>query len=134
MIAITHVNYIVNLLPMQVAPGSEAAYLQETRDVEFYTAENSKIGMTGGGMVAYFIENRTIVNLDGLINSAEYFKAMKAGKAQAFLDKLPLNYVYGNEYVVEESDPYGQMLKNRLVEIGVIHGFDNFTLYHYIVQ
>ncbi len=99
--------------------------------MESFTEPGSKIGMTGGGLVGYFIEDRTVVNLDGLINSVEYFIAMQAGTAKAFLDELPLNYVYGNAYMLMESDPYREILSGRLIEIGLIHGYDDFILYRY---
>jgi hypothetical protein len=129
-----HVRYITNMVKMTVTPGSEEAYRTETSEVEDLTPVGAKIGMTGGGMVSYFIKDRTIVNMDGLINSAAYFNAMKNGTATQFLDAIPLDYVYGNEYVVLVSDPYGEILKNRLHKIGVIRGYDNFTLYQYVLN
>ena len=134
LIIYTHFTYLKNFIPMIVAPEKETAYLNEVHQVESLTPEGSMIGMTGGGMVAYFIQDRTIVNLDGLINSAAYFKAMKTGTARDFLDAIPLNYVYGNEYVVNESDPYNNILKDRLIKIGVIQGYENFTLYQYVIN
>ncbi len=126
-----HINYIDKLVPMIVPVEKQAEYLGETRSLQEFTEEGSLIGMTGGGSVAYFIENRTIVNLDGLINSAEYFHALKTGTAREFLDALPLDYVYGKEYVLLVSDPYNQVFVDRLEEIGVIRGPENFTLYRY---
>jgi hypothetical protein len=129
-----HISYILRLAPYRVPVENQADYLAEATEVEYYTDEGTLIGMTGGGLVAYFIENRTIVNLDGLINSTEYFEAMKTGTARDFLDKLPLNYVYGKPYVLQVSDPYNEIFKNRLVEIGFIRGFENFTLFKYQVN
>jgi hypothetical protein len=129
-----HFTYIRNLARWEVAAGHEADYLAEIRDVEFHTLPKTKIGMTGGGMVAYFIQDRTVVNLDGLINSPEYFNAMKSGKATMFLDAIPLNYVYGKPYVLLESDPYDEIFANRLEEIGFIRGYENFTLFRYRIN
>ncbi|MHC1740443.1 MAG: hypothetical protein AB9897_04960 [Anaerolineaceae bacterium] len=129
-----HGRFISKIVPMTVAAGNEQAYLAETKELEAFTNPGSKIGMTGGGMVAYFIQDRTIVNLDGLINSPEYFNAMKAGKATQFLDAIPLNYVYGNEYVIEKSDPYKDILKDRIKEIGIIRSVSNFRLYYYLIN
>jgi len=42
-------------------------YLVETEQIEKNTRPGSVIGMTGGGVTAYFIHDRTVVNLDGLI-------------------------------------------------------------------
>jgi hypothetical protein len=130
-LGVQHVNYVVTHYPLKVTPGRETAYLTEIRELEQRTAPNSKIGMTGGGQASYFIQGRTIVNLDGLINSVDYFKAMQSGTAQAFLDALPLNYVYGNSYILQSSNPYRDILSGRLIEIGVIKGYDNFVLYKY---
>ena len=59
---------------------------------------------------------------------------MKNGIATQFLDKIPLNYVFGKPYMLLESDPYGGILKNRLKEIGAIHGYEDFTLYEYVIK
>lgn len=129
-----HAQSLRGFVPYRIVESQKDAFLAETREVEFYTEPGSRIGMTGGGMVAYFIQGRTIVNLDGLINSKEYFDAMKAGTATDFLDQIPLNYVYGKPYMLLESDPYNRIFKDRLTEIGFIRGYENFTLFHYGVQ
>jgi hypothetical protein len=134
MILFYHQRYITSFVPIKVAPGKEEAYLGEIKQVELLTPKGSIIGMTGGGMVAYFIQDRTVVNLDGLINSVEYFHALKTGTATQFLDAIPLNFVYGNEYVVGESDPYSEILKNRIRKIGMIRGYESFTLYQYVID
>jgi hypothetical protein len=126
-----HINLLIYSFPVSVSAENEGAYLKEIKEVENFTERGSKIGMTGGGLVGYFIQDRTVVNLDGLINSNEYFSAMKAGTAKSFLDAIPLDYVYGQSYMLEESDPYKDILGGRLVKIGIIRGYDNFTLYHY---
>jgi hypothetical protein len=126
-----HYQFITRFAPMVVPEEKQAAYIAEVREVEFYTEPGSKIGMTGGGLMAYFIQDRTIVNLDGLISSVEYFNAMKSGRATQFLDEIPLNYVYGKPYMLLESDPYDSFLKDRLEEIGYIRGNEGFTLFRY---
>jgi hypothetical protein len=131
LIAVRHINHIRLTYPLVIPEVSREAFLTETREVETFTEPGSKIGMTGGGLVGYFIQDRTVVNLDGLINSLEYFTAMKSGTAQAFLDALPLDYVYGNPYMLKESDPYKDILGGRLIEIGLIRGYDDFILYRY---
>lgn len=129
-----HTRFLVNLAPQQVSPENSANYLASTRELEKQTDEGSLIGMTGGGTTAYFIQNRTIVNMDGLINSAEYFQSLKTGTANEFLDRIPLNYVYGKPYVLLETEPYDNVFENRLIEIGVIKQGEGFTLYKYISQ
>lgn len=129
-----HTRYILHLSPPTVAPENQADYLAETRELEFYTNENSLIGMTGGGETAYFIHNRTIVNLDGLINSKEYFEALKTATADRFLSDMGLDYVYGNPYMLLETEPYRAIFTGRLEPVGFIRGGSSFTLYRYIVS
>ena len=74
--------------------------------LEDFTEEGSLIGMTGGGSAGYFIRNRTVVNMDGLINSYEYFQAIKAGQASHYLAEMGLDYVFANQYIVTFSMPY----------------------------
>ena len=134
-LVIDHFQFITRFAPMNVSEERQAYYLAEVKELEFYTEPGSKIGMTGGGLIAYFIQDRTVVNLDGLINSVEYFNAMKNGKATEFLDAIPLNYAFGKPYMLLESDPYGSFLKDRLVEVGFIRGNESFTLFKYrIIQ
>jgi hypothetical protein len=70
---------------MEVLP-----YLEEN------TPPGSMIGMTGGGNVAYFIHDRTIVNMDGLINSYDYFKSVQNGSAAEYLKKHGMQIVFAN--------------------------------------
>ena len=128
------VKFLARLTPFNVPPERQESYLEEVKQVEFYTEPGSKIGMTGGGLVGYFIQDRTVVNLDGLINSLEYFNAMKSGKATEFLDAIPLGYAYGKPYTLLESDPYDEIFKDRLEEIGFIRGYENFTLFRYVIK
>lgn len=134
-LVMNHFRFITRFAPMNISEEKKNAYISEVKEVEHYTEPGSRIGMTGGGLMSYFIQDRTIVNLDGLINSEEYFNAMKSGTATQFLDAIPLNYVFGKPYMLLESDPYGSFLKDRLVEIGYIRGNEGFTLFKYrIVQ
>ncbi|HQF69638.1 MAG TPA: hypothetical protein PL171_08170, partial [Anaerolineaceae bacterium] len=127
-----HARYIARLCPPSVSPEHQADYLAETRELESYTRENSLIGMTGGGTTAYFIQHRTIINLDGLINSAEYFNTLKTGTTNRFLNNLHLDYVFGNSSMLLETDPYQRIFTGRIREICNIHGGSHFTLYDYI--
>ena len=129
----SHIRYVISLAPARVSEEQSAEYLEEVREVEKLTPEGSLIGMTGGGNIAYFLENRTIMNLDGLMNSAQYFEAMKNETARDFLDVFPLDFVYGKPYVLLESDPYNLILADRLQEIGYIRGPENFTLFKYVI-
>lgn len=109
--------------------GEGSFYRLEAQKLMALTEPGSKIGMTGGGAVAYFLQGRTVVNLDGLINSYEYFQSMKAETAQAFIDRMGLDYVYSNAYIVTSSYPYYKSLKDRLVYVGSV--FDT-ALYRYV--
>ena len=127
-----HTRYLVRQFPLTVAPEMETRYLAQALALEEYTEEGSLIGMTGGGMTAYFVRNRTVVNLDGLINSVEYFNALKAGKAAEFLDRMGLDYVFGNYYMLLDSNPYQGIFHNRLKRIMAIELQDRFVLYRYL--
>jgi len=100
--------------PYQAPSEKREAYLDEARFLEKRTSPGSMIGMTGGGTFAYFVNDRIVVNLDGLINSNEYFEAMQNGKAAQFWDKMGLDYVFGNAYMLEQADPFYEMLAGRL--------------------
>lgn len=104
---------------------------QETTFIELYTKEGDVIGMTGGGLLGYFVPDRVIVNLDGLINGGRYFEMLKDGKADEYLSEINVQYIYGDETVLLDSDPYRWMLTDRLhlKAIGPI-----FRLYEYCPQ
>ena len=101
---------------------------EEIQFLNRHTQEGDIIGMTAAGLLGYFNEDRVIMNLDGLINSVEYFSEMKNGNAHIFLENLGLQYVYGNNYVLLNSDPYRWIFTDRLkfIEKG-----SSFTLYEY---
>jgi hypothetical protein len=126
---IPFVMYIASLFPYQVEPEYEEAYLSGARALEQYTEPGSIIGTTGGGIVSYFIKDRTIVNLDGLINSNDYFQRMRRGKTGEYFDRIGLDYVYGNVYMITESDPYARMFYHRVDLIGTVEGA---SLFRYI--
>ncbi len=106
----------------------QAYYLQEVELLEKQTPAGSMIGMPGGGTTAYFIHDRTIINLDGLINSFDYFEHLRSGRGREFLDQLGLDYVFGNPGMIEDSAPYYSLLKERLEpETDIL----DFRLYRY---
>ena len=76
--------------------------------IEENTEEGSIIGMTGGGNVGYFIHNRTIVNMDGLINSYEYFHALQNREAPAYLSERGMTIVFANPRLMEPAPYYRQ--------------------------
>jgi len=85
---------------------SQYDYLGEKNFIESQTAPGDVIGMTGGGLVGYFVPDRKIVNLDGLINSADYFKALKNDQVKNYLKDFGVRFIYGEEPVLLDSDPY----------------------------
>lgn len=87
---------------------TDRPYMEVLPFLEENTPENAVIGMTGGGNVGYFIRNRTIVNMDGLINSPEYFKAVQAGTAAIFLKERGVMVVFANPRLLEYPPYYGQ--------------------------
>lgn len=84
--------------------------------LESLTKPGDIIGMTGGGNVGYFIHDRTIVNMDGLINSYDYFQALKNGKGADYLYNTGMRYVFANPDILE-SNPYRGQYTNRLQPI-----------------
>lgn len=118
------------LFPDQVVLESES-YLPVVRKMEESTEPSAVIGLTGGGDMAYFIHDRRIVNLDGLINSKEYFIALKNSRAAAYLASIHLDYVYGKGVIFTENDPYQEIFKGRLKQ--VTH-FDDGGLYRFVYE
>jgi len=90
----------------QDAQAAEHSYLHKTAWLEKRTTPGSIIGMTGAGTTAYFIEDRSIMNLDGLVNSTEYFHSLKRGQAAEFVIQSGVNYIFGNQRILMETDPY----------------------------
>jgi hypothetical protein len=114
--------YQFDLVPLSQSARSPSPDINEAHRLEQLTEPGSRIGVTGGGAVAYFIQDRTIVNLDGLMNSNEYFQAVKAGKGRAVVDRFGLSYVFGDETILTKSDPYYFTLANRLEKIAPVGG------------
>jgi hypothetical protein len=108
--------------------GYQHSYIKETVAIQQNTQTGSVIGMTGGGVTAYFIQNRTVVNLDGLINGKEYFEQLKKGNADQYFDSIHMQYVYGAPSMLLDSDPYRWVLEGHLI---AIQQFGDSTLYSY---
>lgn len=66
------------------------------------------IGMMGGGNIGYLIQGRTIVNMDGLINSEAYFQALKKGEAPIYLSQQGATVVFASLGLLNRSPYYGQ--------------------------
>ncbi len=89
--------------------------------LEANTEPGSLIGFTGGGNVGYFIQGRTIVNMDGLINSYAYFQALQNGTADEFLANIGLDYVLANPAILDRQ-PYDGQFNEYLRATDVIYG------------
>jgi hypothetical protein len=81
-------------------------YMDTLTILENHTEKGALIGMTGGGNTGYFIKDRTIVNMDGLINSYAYFQALKQNKGGKYLAKIGMGYVFASKYIITSSMPY----------------------------
>jgi hypothetical protein len=81
--------------------------------LEANTEPGALIGMTGGGNVGYLMPGRTIVNMDGLINSYEYFEALQAGTGADYLYDTGLRYVFANPTLLA-ANPYRGQYSDRL--------------------
>ncbi len=91
-------------------------YMDVIPFLETYTKPGDIIGMTGGGSFAYFIHDRTIINMDGLGNSYDYFQAMKKGAGSDYLYDMGMRYVFANSAMLQGT-PYRGQYTNRLEPI-----------------
>jgi hypothetical protein len=98
---------LVNRMPYK-DPLEGQPYMDMLPILEGYTEPGALIGMTGGGNAGYFIKDRTIVNMDGLINSYAYFQALKENQGGKYLANIGLDYIFANEYIITNSMPYRQ--------------------------
>ncbi|MBN1450816.1 MAG: hypothetical protein JW963_07365 [Anaerolineales bacterium] len=95
------------------AKPADTPYMEAAAFIETYTEPGSLVGMTGGGNVGYFIQDRTIVNMDGLINSYPYFQANKARQGSDYLYEMGLDYIFANPSFLE-IQPYRGQYTGRL--------------------
>jgi hypothetical protein len=73
--------------------------------------DSSRVGVFDSGIVGYF-SSTPIVNLDGLINSVEYLRMLKAGKFEEFLARNNIRYV-ANAITDEESRDFSHYVSQR---------------------
>lgn len=76
--------------------------------LEANTEPGSIIGMTGGGNAGYFIQDRTVINMDGLINSNQYFQLLKNKQAGDYLANEGLDYILANSSLLNQLPYKGQ--------------------------
>jgi hypothetical protein len=102
-------------MPYNYVPAG-TPYMDVIPFLESVTKPGDVIGMTGGGNTAYFIHDRTIVNMDGLINSYQYFQALKNGTGSDYLYNTGMRYVFANQTLLDGA-PYQGQYTNRLQPI-----------------
>lgn len=109
-------------------PTDEHFYLQRAHFLEENTEPGALIGMTGSGSSGYFVQDRTVVNLDGLISSMEYFVHLQNATADEYLESIGVDYIFGNAYILQHSNPYQWIFENRLGEFRYFEVDDDKTL------
>ena len=100
---------------------ADAPYMDIVPLLEEYTEPGSIIGLTGGGNVGYFIRDRTIVNMDGLINSYAYFQALQTREGGQYLQNIGLDYVLANPVILDQQ-PYKGQFNEYLEPLAVYYG------------
>jgi hypothetical protein len=120
--AVFFARITTNQMPYGAKP-ADTHYMEVATFVESHTQPGSLVGMTGGGNVGYFIQERTIVNMDGLINSYPYFQANKERKGSDYLYALGLDYIFANPDFLE-IQPYRGQYTGRLEIIDSYGGKD----------
>jgi hypothetical protein len=96
---------------------SKPDYLQYTEFLEHNTERGAIIGIVASGSTAYFIRERTIVNLDGLINGYEYFRALQSDRAVDYLKEIGVDYLFGSKKILLESPPYTSNLAGKITPV-----------------
>ncbi len=132
--AIQLTGWVANILrvyPMNGSARNNRDYLIVPEMVAEATQPGAIIGTPGGGSLSYFIQDRTIVNLDGLMNSKEYFDALKRFDTRTIMQNSKLEYVFGNENTLSKSSPYNRIFSNCLEPDIKIFGK---TVYRYLCK
>lgn len=108
------VSYLNNLVPdRNVDPPK---YIAVASWLTNRTEDGSIIATNGGGALAYFLEDRALINLDGLVNSYAYYQSLRAGDAAEYLEEVGVDYIIGREEFLLNYQPYKNMLAGRLKE------------------
>ncbi|MCJ7432679.1 MAG: hypothetical protein MUO77_04250 [Anaerolineales bacterium] len=102
-----YASYIKATMPYNYY-AADTPYMDAVPFIESHTEPGSLIGMTGGGNAGYFIRDRSIINMDGLINSYDYFKALQSGKAADYLADNGMDYIFANPNLLEGAPYRGQ--------------------------
>ena len=96
-------------------------YMEIATLLEQHTEPGSLIGFTGGGNVGYFIHDRTVINMDGLINSYAYFRALQTQTGGEYLKNIGLDYVLANPVILDQQ-PYKGQFNEYLEPLKIYYG------------
>jgi hypothetical protein len=108
-------------------------YMDMAAFLEQNTEPGSVIGMTGGGNVGYFIQDRTIINMDGLINSNGYFELLQNKEAGKYLADQGMNYVMANLGILDGL-PYRGQYNDFIERQDLQFGGKNLVRYRSTIQ
>jgi hypothetical protein len=97
--------------------------------LEQHTEPGSIIGMTGGGNAGYFIHDRTVINMDGLINSNAYFKLLQSEQAGEYLANEGMDYILANSDLLNQL-PYRGQFAPYIEWMDVRYGGKDLVRYH----
>ena len=99
--------YVKTNMPYNYFP-ADRPYMEVLPFIESNTQPGDIIGMTGGGNTGYFLHDRTIVNMDGLINSYDYFQALQNGEAPTYLSQHGMTIIFANPGLLSRPPYNGQ--------------------------
>ncbi len=100
--------------------------------IEQHTEPGALIGMTGGGNIGYYVQDRTIMNMDGLINSNEYFQLLQENRGGEFYRKVGLDYIFASKFIITNSSPYRyQLTADELISIPEAEKYGHKEIMHY---
>jgi len=119
---------IISLVPPFIVESQRGVYIHDIHELEAATQPGDIIGSTGGGSIAYFIQDRTIVNLDGLMNSVEYYNLSQEFHQNEYFAEIGMQYVYASYNIITLSEPYVIIFENHVEPVGLI---GETTLFRY---
>lgn len=119
-VVITISGSLFKPFPIGASDEDPGTYLIIPEIVESITPPGAVIGTPGGGSFSYFIKDRTVVNLDGLMNSKAYFQALRKGDTHSIMQAANIQYIYANGYTLLETQPYMKVFTGCVTEIAPV--------------
>ena len=129
---ISYWNYVYQAMPYGKS-AADSPYNDIATFLETYTEPGSMIGMTGGGNAGYFISDRVVVNMDGLINSYEYFQLLKQREAGTYLAEIGMDYILANMDLINQL-PYNSQYTPYTEWMDIRFGGKDLVRYHPSIQ